>query len=138
MMDVFVWLAILLLVLLSGIHVYWTFGGTWGVNGAVPRKVNSDAPAFVPRKAETIVVALLLLAGAGLLFVQANYTSVMAQNALTQRGSIIVGIVFILRTIGDFKYMGLFKKVKGSTFATNDTLIYNPLCLFLGIIFILV
>jgi hypothetical protein len=36
--------------------------------------------------------------------------------------------VFGLRAIGDFRYLGFFKRVTGTRFARADTLIYSPLC----------
>jgi hypothetical protein len=36
------------------------------------------------------------------------------------------------RAVGEFKYVGFFKRVRGSRFATLDTWIYSPLCLLLA------
>jgi hypothetical protein len=36
--------------------------------------------------------------------------------------------VFGLRAIGDFRYLGFFKRVTGTRFARADTLVYSPLC----------
>lgn len=38
----------------------------------------------------------------------------------------------LLRGVGEFRYVGLFKRVKGSRFARNDTRFYSPLCLMLA------
>ena len=38
----------------------------------------------------------------------------------------------IARAIGEFKYVGFFKKVRGSEFARTDTLLYSPLCLMMA------
>ncbi|KRE83053.1 hypothetical protein ASG89_13045 [Paenibacillus sp. Soil766] len=43
----------------------------------------------------------------------------------------------VLRAIGDFKYLGFFKKVKHTSFSYYDTRFYSPLCLFLAISFLL-
>jgi hypothetical protein len=40
--------------------------------------------------------------------------------------------VFLLRAIGDFRYVGFFKRVHKTAFARNDSLIYSPLCLLLA------
>jgi hypothetical protein len=37
------------------------------------------------------------------------------------------------RAVGEFKYVGFFKRVRGSKFARLDTLVYSPLCLLLAI-----
>ena len=44
--------------------------------------------------------------------------------------------IFILRAIGDFKYVGFFKKVKNTPFAKLDSKFYSPLCLLIGLAFI--
>jgi hypothetical protein len=52
----------------------------------------------------------------------------------------MVGIIFIARSIGEFRWLGFFKKHRGSAFSKWDTLMYSPLCLLLGaaVIYILV
>jgi glyoxylase-like metal-dependent hydrolase (beta-lactamase superfamily II) len=37
------------------------------------------------------------------------------------------------RAVGDFRYVGFFKKVRGSRFARMDTFLYSPLCLMLSL-----
>ena len=39
----------------------------------------------------------------------------------------------LARAIGEFKYVGFFKQVRGSRFATLDTLVYSPVCLLLAL-----
>lgn len=39
-----------------------------------------------------------------------------------------IGILFLLRGIGDFKYLGLFKSVKETPFGKMDTRFYTSLC----------
>jgi hypothetical protein len=46
--------------------------------------------------------------------------------------------LFILRAIGDFKYLGFFKKIKNTKFGQNDTKYFAPLCLIIGILTLLV
>jgi hypothetical protein len=133
-----VMLSTLLLFLLSIIHIYWTFGGTWGSNAVIPKKKNGIDPIFTPRRFETLAVASLLLISAFFPLIQGGYLNFINPNLYTKWISIIIGVVFVIRSIGDFKYVGFFKKIKGSTFAVNDTLMYSPLCIVLGIIFIVI
>ena len=49
-------------------------------------------------------------------------------------GNLAIGGIFLLRAVGDFRYVGFFKKVKNTAFARNDTRYYSPLCLLLGVI----
>jgi Protein of unknown function (DUF3995) len=43
-----------------------------------------------------------------------------------------IAAIFLLRAIGDFRYVGFFKKERGSKFAKMDTKFYSPLCLLIG------
>lgn len=72
MMDVLIGLSILLLVFIGCIHVYWAFGGKWGVGVAVPTG-ESQQPTFAPGTAGTLMVALLLFGASLLLMVQGNF-----------------------------------------------------------------
>jgi Protein of unknown function (DUF3995) len=42
---------------------------------------------------------------------------------------LLIGMVFVFagRAIGDFKYFGFFKSIKGTTYAIWDTRVYSPL-----------
>ena len=46
----------------------------------------------------------------------------------------LIAAVFALRAIGDFRYVGFFKRVRGSKFARLDTLAYSPLCTALALL----
>ena len=48
-------------------------------------------------------------------------------------GNLAIGIIMLIRAVGDFKYVGFFKKIKGTIFAQNDTHFYSPLCLLISI-----
>jgi Protein of unknown function (DUF3995) len=57
---------------------------------------------------------------------------------LVKYGSWAIPIIFIARTIGDFKYAGFFKKIKDTDFGKMDTQYYSPLCLIVGVISLIV
>jgi hypothetical protein len=42
-----------------------------------------------------------------------------------------------LRAIGDFNYVGFFKKIKHTKFGKNDTKYFSPLCLTIGVLTII-
>jgi DNA-binding LytR/AlgR family response regulator len=42
-------------------------------------------------------------------------------------GDWAIGIIFLLRAIGDFKYFGFAKRIRHTDFALYDTKIYSPL-----------
>ena len=50
----------------------------------------------------------------------------------------IIAGIFILRAIGDFRYVGFFKSVKQSAFARADSRYYSPLCLLIGVLGIMI
>ena len=52
-------------------------------------------------------------------------------NWLSQWGLWVLAGLFLLRTIGDFRYVGFFKRVREGRFAHLDTRFYSPLCLLL-------
>ncbi|HEY2492936.1 MAG TPA: DUF3995 domain-containing protein [Paenibacillus sp.] len=119
--------------LISILHVYWAYGGRWGVGAAIPSKAGEYKPTFVPGKIGTLFVAILLLMVCFILLIQGGYIHYFIANTLTRVGCIVCTSVFFLRAIGDFRYIGFFKKIKNTVFARNDTWFYSPLCLYLGL-----
>ena len=57
----------------------------------------------------------------------------LGQRWLGVVGPIGVGVVLLARAVGDFRYVGFFKRVRGSRFATLDSRYFSPLCLILGL-----
>jgi len=128
-----VYVAACLLLAISALHVYWAFGGRWGSSAALPAKPGSERPLFVPRLPETIGVAVVLAALCAMLLVQAGEVPSVAKNGLTRWGVGVAAGVFALRVVGDFRYLGLFKRIKGTSFAYWDSRLYIPLCLYLAV-----
>ncbi|OPH48472.1 hypothetical protein BC351_08365 [Paenibacillus ferrarius] len=127
-----------LLTLISIVHVYWAFGGRWGKHAAIPSQAGENRPAFVPGKMATLFVAVLLLIACLILLVQSGYTQYLQASMMTRIGCVVCGSVFLLRAIGDFRFVGFFKKINHSVFAKNDTWLYSPLCLYCGVTFMMV
>ena len=101
-----------------------------GKGGAVP-SVDGKA-LFKPSRLATLGVGVVLLLFAALM----GATGGLLHTGLSQR--LLAGLSTALaagllaRGIGDFKYLGLFKRVRGSRFATLDTFVYSPLCVLLA------
>jgi uncharacterized membrane protein YpjA len=119
---------------LSGIHVYWAFGGQWYTGAVIPTKDDNEKvimPGFVP----TLIVALGLF-GFGLVALMhlaepgADFPAWL--STIRKYGLWAIAVIFTIRAIGDFKYLGFFKKHKHTKFAINDTRYYSPLCLLVG------
>jgi hypothetical protein len=43
-----------------------------------------------------------------------------------------VALIFAARAVGDFRYVGFFKRVRDSRFGRLDSALYSPLCVFLS------
>ncbi|MDM5248675.1 DUF3995 domain-containing protein [Lysinibacillus sp. G4S2] len=129
--------AVGLLWFISLLHIYWAFGGRWGSAAAIPVREGEHKPAFTPRKWGTLLVAILIFMASVVLVVQGGYLQGYQANGLSKIGSVVCAFVFIIRAVGDFKYVGFFKKIKHSQFARYDTWFYSPLCLFFGIVYII-
>lgn len=132
MIEVFAWLVGGILFLLSAIHLYWMAGGKKGALGAIPS--NGSEPAFRPTKTATgIVAGALALSGWFVLELGEAVERMLFPEWLFSFGGWVLSAVFFIRVIGDFRWVGLFKKQKGSVFSKLDTVLYIPLCLFIGI-----
>ncbi len=124
-----------ILLAVSAIHVYWAAGGKAGLTAAIPHTGNE--PAFTPGRIVTLLVAFALLGIATLLLSLGYFRENLPEPLLTaaRYAAYLASAVLVLRVIGDFKFIGAFKKIRNSRFATLDTYIYNPLCLLLAIVF---
>lgn len=109
--------------LLGGVHLFWVFGGLWGTQFAIPSTATGE-PVFQPRKGGTLLVACCLFAAAIL-----N----LGFLAIGQWTYFWIGLLFGLRVIGDFKYVGLGKKIKNTPFAQKDATIFIPICIYLSL-----
>ncbi|HEY2350709.1 MAG TPA: DUF3995 domain-containing protein [Puia sp.] len=112
---------------LSGLHVYWGLGGKWGKAAAVPAKANG-AKRINPSAFDCYVVAFLLLGAWFFVLVKSRLLLFDWPGWLLHTGSWILITLFAARAIGEFRYIGFFKKVKSSKFARLDTKYYSPLC----------
>ncbi|WP_280151377.1 DUF3995 domain-containing protein [Piscinibacter sp. XHJ-5] len=102
-----------------------------GESGAVPSI--DGKPLFVPSKTATVGVGVALLSFAVLVAATAGLLPLAVPRALLVWLSYGLALGLLMRAIGEFKYVGLFKRVRGSRFARLDTLLYSPLCLLLAI-----
>ncbi|HDX9590354.1 TPA: DUF3995 domain-containing protein [Bacillus pseudomycoides] len=132
----FIILGASILVFISLIHMYWACGGSWGSKVVLPIKKDSGEYAFVPRKIGTFAVALAILCFAMILLAQSGYLGFWNPSRYTKWGCMALAGIFLLRAVGDMKYVGFFKKVKGTKFSVFDTWLYSPLCLYIAFIFV--
>lgn len=120
-----------ILLLLSVIHFYWAFGGQWGFATALP--TNEEGKRVLnPKKIDSLIVAIGLSSFATYLLVYSGWLLLDLPSWIFDYGIWVIIIIFLLRAIGDFKYVGLFKRVKNTDFSARDKIYYSPLCLWLS------
>ncbi len=107
-------------------HVGWAFGNR-KASGVIP-EVNGKR-AFDPSPALTLLVAAVLFGCALLIAAVAGWVTLPLPQALLRWATYALAIAFFARAIGEFRLVGFFKRVKGTTFARLDTLYFSPLCL---------
>lgn len=117
----------ILLAALGLLHLYWLWGGQWALEGVFP-VLKTGQQRFEPPPVATFLVALALFVGA---LLHLEFIPFLPEF-YRRIGLLIMGMVFLLRAVGEFKYLGLFKKEKDSLFAKRDTLYYVPLCVVLS------
>lgn len=117
-------------IILSLWHFRMAFAAVTGT-GAVPSV--GGKPLFVPSRRATIGVALLLGAFAALVAATAGLLPIALPRVVLMWLSYGLALGLLARAIGEFKYVGFFKRVRDSRFARFDTWLYSPLCLLLSI-----
>ncbi len=122
---------------LGGFHFYWLFGGLWGLEKVIPSKDNKASTLTIPKFA-TLLVGLVLVLFGLMYLIKLELINVQVPNWVTNYGFWIIPSIFILRAIGDFNYVGFFKKIKHTEFAKVDSKIFSPFCLIIGIIGIVI
>jgi Protein of unknown function (DUF3995) len=127
--------AIVILLVLAGVHFYWAAGGKTGKAAAVP-SVNGR-PVIKPSAFGTALVAVGLCGMAALVALRTGWLNLPAlpdDGIVVRVGVWLIAAVFALRAIGDFRYVGFFKQIRDSSFARLDTLAYSPLCACLALL----
>jgi hypothetical protein len=122
----------LIFTVLGVFHFYWLFGGLWGLKQAIPTKDATANTLSIPKIA-TLIVGLVLVSFGLIYFLKTGFTTIHIPDWLTTYGYWFIPAIFILRAIGEFNYVGFFKKIKNTEFAKADSKIFSPLCLGIGI-----
>jgi hypothetical protein len=112
-------------------HFYMVLAPSRGVSGAVPSV--EGKPLFMPSTRATVAVGIALLSFAGLVAATAGFVALPIPRLVLVWLCYGLALGLLARAIGEFKYVGFFKRVRGSRFARLDTMVYSPLCLLLAI-----
>jgi hypothetical protein len=90
-------------------------------------------PLFVPSVTATAAAGVGLLLCALLVLSTAGVVPVGLSPRVLSVLCAGLALVLLLRAVGDFRYVGFFKSVRGSRFATLDTWCYSPACFALSV-----
>jgi hypothetical protein len=128
---------VLIFISISSLHIYWAAGGRWAIDSVVP--TNEQGKRMLKTGvASCLVVAIGLLMFATYYLAQSGFIHVELPRIISNAGGWIISSIFLLRAIGDFKYVGFTKKINDTTFARLDTAYFAKLCLLIATLGILV
>jgi len=133
-------LSILLSLILIGlgiIHFNWVIGGKYGFSESLPTKESGER-VLNPKKIDSAIVGIGLTAFGIFYLFKSGLIEYNLPESIMKYGTWIVPIIFLLRAIGEFKYIGFFKSVKNTNFGKLDSKFFSPLCLVIGIFGILI
>ncbi len=132
-MDVLAILLSIVLIFLAVLHFYWALFGIKDPEAVLPTMVESNT-VKTPGKIAAVLVGIVLLCFA---FVFINKVVAYVDYPWLKYVSLGIGFIFMVRALGDFKYVGFFKTAKNSKFSALDTRYYSPLCLLMGVLVLL-
>jgi hypothetical protein len=136
-MIFFVLINTAIVIMLSFVHVYWALSGNLGKSGVLPT-LHDGKPVIEPGIVGTFAVAAALGIFAFITVGDLGIYVAFVPRDVTKYATIAIGIIFLLRAMGEFKYVGFFKSIKDTHFARNDSRYFSPLCLYLGLSSILI
>ena len=122
-----------ILIVLGIIHLNWVIGGEFGFSKALPTKENGER-VLNPKKVDSAIVGFGLLTFGLFYIVKAGLIAYNLPEWMLNYGSWIIASIFLLRAIGEFKYIGFLKSVKRTDFGKLDTKLFSPLCLVIGML----
>lgn len=76
---------------------------------------------------------MALLVAAALPAALLRWAAVPMPGSLLAAACWVLALLFTARAIGDFRYVGFFKRIRGSRFAALDSAAYSPICFLLGL-----
>lgn len=124
-------LAAAILAIMAVIHMYWALGGSIGAGALVPQ--TTKGPLFRMTSVTTLLIALTFILAADLMLTRIGMASARIPSWGLHIACGALAAAFLIRAIGDFRYVGFFKRVRHSRFARFDTALYSPLSLFLAV-----
>jgi hypothetical protein len=124
--------SIAILLAIATLHAYWASGGTFGKGAAIPER--NGQPILRPSPIITYLVAGCFALAALVIAMRAGLVPSAAFGPLPHLATWALAAVFAVRAVGDFRYVGFFKRVRGTQFSRLDTALYSPLCCLLALL----
>lgn len=113
--------------MLAIIHFYWALGGNWGISSVLPTDKHGTKKLH-PKKTDSAIVGCVLLIFSLFYAFNMGISGYKFPSVLFNYFGWIIPGIFLVRAIGDFNYVGFFKKVKYTAFG-KKTLILFPIVL---------
>jgi len=112
---------------LAVLHLHWAGGGKWAASAALPKQLDGK-PIFKTSLLACVVVAFGLFFFAYICLAHVALVPPLFLAGRTKPALLTMSGIFALRTIGDFKFVGLFRRVQPTDFSRLDRIFYTPLC----------
>jgi hypothetical protein len=125
-----------LLFFISVVHLYWSWGGRWGLKAAVPTL--DGKPVFGVSPMGTFAVFFSLLVGGLLILGRIGLFGSPEPAWIYEWAPWFLAFFFALRVIGDFRFMGMFKKIRFTFFSWWDSYIFIPVSIMIVVLCIIV
>ncbi len=117
-----------LIALILLLHVYWALGGQRLLPSTIPSDPSTGKTTPEPGRLGATLVALVLLHALFTLGVATQLWPSPWSLTVTRYSLWIWTGIFLVRVIGDFRWLGAFKRVRGTAFARADDWLFTPLC----------
>ncbi len=121
-----------ILLALGLLHFHWALGGKFGFDLAVPTRENGQR-VLNPGKVDCVVVGMALVAFGAFYLIKSGVVDLTLMAWPFTYAGWVIPSIFLIRAIGEFRYVGFFKRVKTTDFAKQDTRLFSPLCLLIAI-----
>ncbi|WP_422362099.1 DUF3995 domain-containing protein [Reichenbachiella sp.] len=130
-------LLLLIFSVLACLHFSWALGSNWGFAAALPTTAEGEF-LLQPTPIDSAIVGFGLLAFAIYYLLQTQWINKPLPNKINRIIGWIIPGIFLLRAVGDFQYVGIFKPPMETVFAQADFFFYSPLCLLIALLGFLV
>lgn len=132
MLILFLIIPVCIVIAIGLLHLYWAFGGKVFFDYSIPEYQLNHQPQFfkqTPGPMVCLISALFFFCFAALMignyFVESSWLF-----SWVLKSSVVV---LLMRTIGEFNCLGLFKRERMTKFARMDNFFAIPICIYLAI-----